>query len=344
MENPRKKGKRTNLDEVVPRSAPFVVYLDPCGACNFKCVFCPCNRAEIQRAERHRIMDWALFEKILEDLKAFQGQIRVINLHGFGEPLMNPRIADMVRALKESGCCQEVRTTTNGSLLNESMSRALIASGIDIVQVSVEALSTEGYRELCDTDITFETIVNHVAKFYELSRLNGGTPKISVKIVSATFRGPEDEARFSEIFAPITDYYSVEDVEPIWSEFDEMKPPSVQVKKEEDQCCVKEPGAVGICSLPFTDMCIHSNGIVGACCSDWKFDTQYGDVRKEHLYGIWNGPRHGEFLCGLLSGNPIPFCAACMRKPVDAIRHPEILIERIRKSMNDPTVTVRGGC
>lgn len=333
MERPREKGKRASLDEVVPRSAPFVVYLDPCGACNFKCSFCPCNRSNVLKAERHRMMDWTLFEKILEDLKAFQGQISVVNLHGFGEPLLNPQIADMARALKESGCCREIRTTTNGSLLNESMSKALIASGIDMIQVSVEALSTADYRKLCGVSIEFETILNNVSRFYELSRANGGTPKISAKIVSAAFRGPEDETRFSELFSPITDYYSIEDVEPIWSEFSEMQMSFIRVKGENDRCCAPVQSASGICSLPFTDMCIHSNGIVGACCSDWKFDTQYGDSRKEHLYDIWNGRRHGEFLCGLLEGRPIPFCAACLRKPVDAIEHPEVLIDRIQKTM-----------
>lgn len=331
MERPREKGERASLDEVVPRSAPFVVYLDPCGACNFKCNFCPCNHSDVLKTERHRIMDWSLFEKILEDLNAFQGQISVINLHGFGEPLLNPRIADMARALKKSGCCREVRTTTNGSLLDADMSNALIASGIDIVQVSIEALSTAGYREFCDVSIEFETILDNVAKFYELSRAKGGTTKISAKIVSAAFRGPEDGARFSELFAPITDYYSIEDVEPIWSEFVEMQMPAYQVKSENDRCLVSTRSVGEICSLPFTDMCIHSNGIVGACCLDWKFATQYGDAREETLYDIWNGHRHGEFLCGLLEQHPIPFCAACMRKPVDVIEHPQVLVNRIRK-------------
>lgn len=333
MEKLREKGKRASLDEVVPRSAPFVVYLDPCGACNFKCNFCPCNRSDILKTERHRMMDWTLFEKILEDLKAFQGQISVINLHGFGEPLLNPRIADMVRALKESGCCREIRTTTNGSLLDSAVSESLISAGIDIVQISVEALSSEGYWELCGVQMEFAKIVRNVEAFHELAVRRGGACKVSAKIVSAAFRGPGDEAGFAEIFAPITDYYSIEDVEPIWSEFAEMQMPSVQVKAEGDRCCTQTQLEGRICSLPFTDMCIHSNGIVGACCSDWKFATQYGDVKEESLYDIWNGRRHGEFLCSLLEQRPIPFCASCMRKPVDTIKYPAVLADRIRKTM-----------
>lgn len=33
MEKPGEKGKRASLDEAVLRSAPFVVCLNPCGAC-----------------------------------------------------------------------------------------------------------------------------------------------------------------------------------------------------------------------------------------------------------------------------------------------------------------------
>ena len=43
MEKCEYAHEREKLEEIVPRSAPFVIYLDPCGACNFKCNFCPCN-------------------------------------------------------------------------------------------------------------------------------------------------------------------------------------------------------------------------------------------------------------------------------------------------------------
>ena len=92
------------------------------------------------------MMAWGQFLKIVEDIQAFEEQVKVIWLHGFGEPLLNPRIADMVGMLKRSHCCREVRITTNGSLLDERMSKALIEAGVDLIRVSVEALSSEGYR------------------------------------------------------------------------------------------------------------------------------------------------------------------------------------------------------
>jgi len=331
MEKREIKQARARLEDIVPRSAPFVIYLDPCGACNFKCSFCPCNIAGERAEERHAVMSWELFEKILADLRAFDGQVGVINLYGFGEPLLNPRLADMVRALKENRCCREVRITTNASLLTGEKSRALIDAGVDLVRVSVEAVSSEGYQELCGVRIDFSKIVHNVETFHQIAARDGGTSKVSAKIVSASLKTEEDRKRFAEIFEPITDFYYVEEIEPIWSEFQEMKmPPDGHTER-----CYQTEEQRGICSMPFTDMCIHSNGIVGACCSDWKFATQYGDVTKEHLSEIWNGKRHREFQYALLSRKPIPFCAACMRKPPDRIEEPGDLIKKIKREVRE---------
>lgn len=326
MEKAEIKQARTKLEDAVPRPAPFVVYLDPCGACNFKCSFCPCNTSDFMLAERHKIMEWELFEKILRDLQAFQGQICVINLHGFGEPLLNPRIADMVRALKENRCCREVRLTTNGSLLGGEMGRALIDAGIDLVRVSVEAVSAAGYRELCGVDADFSEIVRNIEAFYRLARSRGGS-KISAKIFSASLKTPEDEQRFHALFAPITDFHYIEHIEPIWSEFGQTPPAAAEAYSR----CYPAGQRREVCSFPFTDMCIHSNGAVGACCSDWKFATQYGDARRERLADIWNGKRHKAVQCAHLSMQLSPFCAACQRKPMDRIEDPELLKKRIMK-------------
>lgn len=325
MNKAEAKQARARLEDVVPRPAPFVIYLDPCGACNFKCGFCPCNTMEEQAAERHKMMSWELFEKLLNDLQAFRGQVSVINLHGFGEPLLNPRTADMVRALKQTHCCREVRITTNGSLLDEEKSRALIGAGVDIVRVSVEALSTQGYKELCGVQIEFSEILRNIETFHRLAQA-AGTGRISAKIFSDTLRGPEDEARFHELFDPITDYHYVEPVEPIWSEFK-----AYESARERTPRCYQAGEQRGTCSFPFTDMCIHSNGAVGACCSDWKFATQYGDAKTEALSKIWNGRRHRAVQRAHLEMRLNPFCAACRRKSPDRIEDPKLLLKRITK-------------
>lgn len=330
MEKLEAKHKRARLEDVVPRSAPFSIFLDPCGACNFKCSFCPCNVSEFQAAERHKVMSWELFEKIAKDLEAFRGQVKVINLYGFGEPLLNPHIVEMVRTLKENHLCREVRITTNASLLDEEKSKGLIAAGVDLLRVSVEALSAEAYQELCGVKIDFSKVLHNVESFYKLSR--GTESKIAAKIVSATLKTEQDRQRFFDLFDSITDYHFIEKIDAYWAEFDEMVTQEDPVKVHE--LCYKETAEKNICTYPFTDMCIHSNGAIGACCVDWKFATQYGDVRYEHLSDIWNGERHRKFQIAHLTKRlreTVPFCDHCLRKSSDCITNSEQILARLNE-------------
>lgn len=66
---------RNILSEVVPLDTPYVLFLDPCGACNFKCKFCPCNNSDYLSQQRHEVMDMELFQKILADIEEFPQQI-----------------------------------------------------------------------------------------------------------------------------------------------------------------------------------------------------------------------------------------------------------------------------
>lgn len=321
---------RAKLEDVVPLSAPFVLFLDPCGVCNFKCKFCPCNISDIFATERHKIMDWSLFEKIVDDLLAFDEPVKVIALYGYGEPLLNPRIADMVRILKEKHCCREIRIDTNGSLMDKEMSKALIDSGVDLVRVSVEALSNAGYKELCGIDIEFSKIYKNVETFYHLSRESSS--KITARILSPTLKTDEDQEKFYDLFSPISDYHYIEAVEEYWPEFEEME--NFSNTRNVKKVCYESRSKKLICSDPFTRLCIHSNGVVGACNADWKFAVTYGDVNYEHLTDIWNGEKHIEFQLAHLSrqlSEKFPFCDACMYLPLDPIHDVELLRQKLEE-------------
>ena len=40
---------RTKLEEVIPLDTPFVVFVDPSDACNFKCKFCPTSDRDLMK-------------------------------------------------------------------------------------------------------------------------------------------------------------------------------------------------------------------------------------------------------------------------------------------------------
>ena len=263
------------------------------------------------------MMKWELFEKILGDLKEFSGAVKVINLYGFGEPLLNPRLADMVSELKRNHISREVRITTNGSYLTPTVSEKLINAGIDIVRVSVEALTEEDYKTICESPVTFETICNNIANFFQLSR--GTKSKISAKIVSAALRNQSDLERFHELFGAITDFHFIEQIEDYWPEFIQ-KSGSADMIEAERKCYI-EGEVRKICTFPFTDMTIQANGDVTVCCVDWKAANKYGNVKYDSLKDLWLGDTLKSIQCMHLdySAYSKTVCKYCKRKTNDQI-------------------------
>lgn len=81
------------------------------GVCDSRCVSCPVGRMRFGdaspavvkelRAGGERFMDFDLFARIAEEVAGYEhGWLR---LHGRGEPLLHPRLTDMVDYAKRKG-------------------------------------------------------------------------------------------------------------------------------------------------------------------------------------------------------------------------------------------------
>jgi MoaA/NifB/PqqE/SkfB family radical SAM enzyme len=62
----------------------------------------------------------------------------MVHLQGWGEPFLNPEILAMIRLARKAGCA--VGTTTNGTLLDDRLIGELVASGIDVLAVSLAGI------------------------------------------------------------------------------------------------------------------------------------------------------------------------------------------------------------
>ena len=142
---------RLELKEALPLRTPYVIYIDPCDTCNFRCKFCPSGNLELMKKTKgrgHGPMDFEVYKRIIDSLGDFPDKVRVVRLYKEGEPLLNPRFADMVRYAKESGHCLRVDTTTNASLLTPEKSLEIIDAGLDRLNISVEGVNAEQYRKI----------------------------------------------------------------------------------------------------------------------------------------------------------------------------------------------------
>ena len=85
---------RTPLQNVIPLSTPFVVFVDPASACNFACPFCPTGHRDLidETGRFQGVMKLPLFQKIIDDLSEFEKPIKVLRMYKDGEPFLNNKL------------------------------------------------------------------------------------------------------------------------------------------------------------------------------------------------------------------------------------------------------------
>ena len=255
---------RLELKTALPLRTPYVFYIAPCDTCNFRCKFCPSGNLELMKKTRgrgHGPMDFEVYKGIIDSLKEFPDPIRVIRLYKEGEPLVNPRFADMVRYAKQSPKVERVDTTTNASLLTPERSLEIIDAGLDRLNISVEGVNAEQYRDFSGHKMDYQQLVDNIAFFYDHRKNCEMNIKINGDILT-----PEQEEQFYRTFGGSTDGISVERTIEYWPKFNDMK-----VDLGEG---VNMLGGVSrevqVCPYVFYEMCINSDGTYSLCRFDWN--------------------------------------------------------------------------
>lgn len=322
--------KRNKLEEVIPLDGPYTVAIDPSNLCNFKCNFCAIQYKEEKLHFKKQFMSLELFKKIIDDLKAFPERLKVLRVNGQGEPLLNPDICEMIRYAKESQVADYIEMITNGSRLNPTLNRKLIDSGIDRIRISIEALDQEGYRGIAGTKIDFQEFLANIKDLHDIS----GQCEIYCKIVDVAVPTEEDKNKFFAMFGDICDRIFVDNVIPLWSDFEELNASAAVTGKGVHGQKVEN---VVVCPYSFYSLIINPDGEVTACCADWKRKLVFGNLQEKSLLEIWQGKELKDFWIQMLKGNKNQYemCAKCLlpmydcNDNIDAFR--QTILERLEK-------------
>ena len=152
--------------------------------CNFRCTYCmprevfDASYAYLPHAEI------LTFEEIVRLARVFHGHgTRKIRLTG-GEPLLRRGIDRLVAMLREALPDADLTLTTNGSAL-KAQAKALRASGLDRITVSLDSLDEATFRAMNDADFPVAKVLEGI----DAAHAAGLTP---VKINMVVKRGVND--------------------------------------------------------------------------------------------------------------------------------------------------------
>lgn len=139
------------------------LYIEPTSKCNLNCKMC----------FRNTWIDEELGNMTMETfngaINTMPSGVEKIFFGGMGEPLFHPNIVEMVKIA--SSKVKEVELLTNGTLLNEEMSKKLLEAGLTMLWISIDSLESEGYEKI-RVNSKLEKVINNIKTFNKLREYN----------------------------------------------------------------------------------------------------------------------------------------------------------------------------
>jgi radical SAM protein with 4Fe4S-binding SPASM domain len=212
----------------------------------------------------------------------------------------------MVAYAKASSKVETVDTTTNAILLTPELNLKMVEAGIDRINISVNGVNAEQYKNFTGYDIDFDKYVANIKHLYE----NRGNTYIFIKINGDTI-SKEDQDLFLSIFEPLADSVAIERSFECWEGFK-----SEGFVSKEDGVGIygqKIEKEVLVCPYVQYSFTINSDGKVSLCFLDWSRKLIIGDVKSDSVKSIWDGKIFNNFQDLMLNKErkSLYYCSSC---------------------------------
>lgn len=264
---------------------PSQILVDVAEVCNLACVHCP--HPEFKKSEHYSAsyLDPELNAKIVGEVHEHgAGLTQYLRYASAGEPMVHPKIYEMLDyAVKQSGTM--VTLTTNGTLMGGARAERLVETGVDVVDISIDAFTPETYAKVRvhgDLEITRENVLQLIS----LSKQSGSKTKVVVSYVET----PQNahEAHDFEIYWKDqgADYVVVRRLHSCSG----AKIDLAMIRRKENRSVTRRP-----CLYPWERIVLNPKGDLAYCPSDWVHGSRVADYRETTVKEVWQG----EFYRGL---------------------------------------------
>jgi MoaA/NifB/PqqE/SkfB family radical SAM enzyme len=251
------------------REFPRYIMYDVNNVCNARCPFCP--QSELARGENFdpQHIKWEHFAKTIEETARYP--VELVRFTGDGEPLLHPRMTDMIAYARELGI-RKLNVTTNGSLLRGKRLAKILASPPHVFDFSLDAFTPETYAKY-RIGLHFDTTMKNVHEFLRLR-----DPKVTKVIVSMIHHPGLDK--------------EVEDFRSYWTGRADM----VAIRRLHSNLGLVKvvqpmlPSPRWPCTHLWQRLVIDFRGHIRFCPIDWHDKSYVADVDDMSLHQAWHGP------------------------------------------------------
>jgi MoaA/NifB/PqqE/SkfB family radical SAM enzyme len=136
------------------------LYVELTTNCNLDCQMCVRHTWQ----ESHGDMPMTSFRQLVDQMGDYY-ETPVIHFGGYGEPMQHPQFLECVQLAKQAGARVEV--TSNGTLLNHTISSALIDLELDRLVISIDSAIPTQYNDI-RVGASFEQVFENLRDLYRL--------------------------------------------------------------------------------------------------------------------------------------------------------------------------------
>jgi MoaA/NifB/PqqE/SkfB family radical SAM enzyme len=262
---------------------PSQLVVDATEICNLACVHCPHPGFVASEHYGGRALAPELNVKLVEEVKRHgRGITQYIRYASNGEPLAHPQIFEMMEyAVRHSGVT--VTLTTNGKLLNPQRTRKLLAIGVHVVDISLDAFSAETYSRIRVGGDLNATRAN-VLELIKLARQSASCLRVVVSYVEQPENARETHA-FESFWKNQGAAYVV--IRRLHSGSG-VKADLAQERRRSNDALVRRP-----CLYPWERMVLNARGDLAFCPTDWTHGSALADYRTTTIRETWQGQAYG---------------------------------------------------
>jgi radical SAM protein with 4Fe4S-binding SPASM domain len=286
---------------------PVVYNIETTNACNMRCEMCP-RTTRMTRAVK--TIDKNLFVKIVEQLNPFSEDLweewekfvyseynipkntmsenhfflyiipKVIQLHGYGDPLLDKNMGEHIRLLSEKGFSSYF--SCNPANINIDKTVEMFENGLNYIKYSIESTDDKLHKQVRGKASNFTESYDKICELLRAKEKHGYNTTIVITMLDLNRPSQkEDYKKLKHAFRNFDVYIYMKSEDQQWYRKDYHGTKSVHWSE--------------ICKHPWMSTTIKSNGDVAMCMEDYNNEIVLGNVQNENLYDIWNGEKYRKF-------------------------------------------------
>ncbi len=287
---------------------PVIYNIETTNRCNMRCKMCPrttmmTRKIEdldeetfmkvVDQIEPHSADEWSRWKEYCEEKYGISEEdepsenhfflyviSKVIQLHGYGDPLLDKNMHVYVKILHDRGFYSYF--SCNPANINLGLTYKMLDAGLDYIKYSIESVDDTIHKSIRGEQSNFTESYQKIKQVLDYKHKNNLNTTIVITMLDLNRSNQkEDYEKLYDVFRGEDVYIYLKSEDCQWYRKDFHGTKSIHWSE--------------ICKHPWMTMTIKSNGEATMCMEDFNNEIILGDVHTQTLKEIWDGEKYRDF-------------------------------------------------